>query len=79
MFFAFNVRALNVAVLLIRRGPCLPLGVVVFKSFSSQEFEECLYIYCFTLTVQVLFNLFILSIWLPQFVIMTEENHQDEK
>lgn len=33
MLFAFNVRAFNVAVLLIRRGLCIPLGTAGFKFF----------------------------------------------
>lgn len=33
MLLAFNVRALNVAVLLIRRGLCIPLGNAGFKLF----------------------------------------------
>lgn len=37
MFFAFSVRALDVAVLPTGRGLSLPLGAVVLQSFSFQS------------------------------------------
>lgn len=77
-FFDFRVRALRVQFSSLSGVCAYHQQLSYLNFFPSRHFQQSLFIQYFTLIVQILFILFILSILISQFLIQREKTHQNE-